>query len=68
MNEIKHFRVVKKPRRRALWKMIPGEVWEALGEGLMKIAGDRIKSKIVKVVVIGVVAAATKIIADEGEE
>lgn len=70
MSDFKNFRVIRreKAKKPALWKRVPDEVWEGIGETAIKVVGHHLKSKVVKFIIIGIIAAATKAVSsDEGE-
>lgn len=67
MDEITKFRMRHKEKA-PLWKRVPDQVWEAAGEAIVKVAGDKVKSKLWNVLIVAVVAAATKALSTEDDD
>lgn len=67
MNGIRGFKT--RPRKREhWWSRVPDSVWEVIGELLIKVAGGTLKSKVAKIIIVSLIAAATKVDVSELED
>lgn len=69
-DDFKNFHVLRRNKKKQpIWRRVPDEVWEGIGETAIKVVGTHLKSKVAKFIIIGIIAAATKAASSgEGEE